>query len=368
MQSEIENPKSKILVTGGCGYIGSHTVCDLLSNGFEVVSVDSHIRSRAHVPELIEQITGKHLKNYALDLCDKAALRQVFQQEENISGIIHFAALKSVPESVAHPLRYFQNNMGSLLNTLELAEEFGVKQFVFSSSCTVYGRAQTVQVTEETPMGEAESPYGRTKQMGEHIISDLARTSNMHFVLLRYFNPVGAHESGLLGEDSPDVVTALVPRITGTAIGKFPQLQVFGNDYDTLDGSCIRDYVHVMDIAHAHTLALLFLNDASTPLSMTAATAARAVTLSLSKGEGNPHIFNLGTGKGVTVLEAIESFERVSGQKLNYKIVARREGDIAAIYANNSKAVSQLGWKAERDLDAMMRTAWSWEQYLAQRH
>jgi UDP-glucose 4-epimerase len=340
-----EVKKNKILVTGGCGYIGSHTVVDLLDNGFEVVSIDNNIRSKPGAVHLIESITGKQIKNYAVDLCDKAATKKVFEQESGIAGIIHFAALKSVPESVQKPLLYYRNNLESLINLLELSAEFEIKNFVFSSSCSVYGNTKDLPVTEETVLGEAESPYANTKQIGEDIIRAHAKTADGRFVLLRYFNPVGAHESGRLGEDSTDVISAVVPRITGTAIGKFKEMVVFGKDYDTRDGTCIRDYIHVMDIANAHTKALQFLQ---------------------KQGEGIDHkiplVFNLGTGNGVTVLEAIQSFEKVSGEKLNWKFGDRRPGDVVSIYANNDKARSMLGWEIKRNLDTMLRTAWVWEK------
>lgn len=337
--------RSKILVTGGCGYIGSHTVVDLLDNGFDVVSIDSNIRSKAITVDRIEAITGKKIKNYPIDLCDKAATKQVFEQEGKFDGIIHFAALKSVPESVQKPALYYKNNINSLVNLLELADEFGVKNFVFSSSCSVYGNTKELPVTEGTPFGDAESPYARTKQMGENIITDYSKVSPSKYVILRYFNPVGAHESGKLGEDTPDVITAMVPRITGTAIGKYQAFTVYGKDYPTRDGTCIRDYIHVMDIANAHTNALQYL---------------------LADKQQQAHdVYNLGTGNGVTVLEAIESFERTSGEKLNYTLGDKRDGDVIAIYANNNKATSQLGWQITRNLDTMMRTAWAWEKVMA---
>ncbi len=338
---------AKILVTGGCGYIGSHTIVDLLDNGFEVVSIDNNIRSKAETVERIFIITGKRIRNYAVDLCDIEATRIVFQ-ENDFDGIIHFAALKSVPESVEKPLLYYRNNLNSLVNLLELTAAFGIKNFVFSSSCAVYGNTKELPVTEETPLGAAESSYARTKQMGEDIIRDFSKTSDACFILLRYFNPVGAHESGKMGEDSTDVVTAVVPRITGTAIGKFPSFTVFGTDYDTRDGSCIRDYIHVMDIANAHTKAVQYLHNSGAY-------------------QGLTEVFNLGTGNGVTVLEAIKSFEKVSGQKLNYTLGPRRTGDVVSIYANNNKAVSKLNWQIKRDLDNMMQTAWVWEQKMAEK-
>ena len=337
--------KAKILVTGGCGYIGSHTIIDLLDNGFDVVSIDSNTRSKALTMRRIESITCKAVQNYAIDLCDKAATQKVLEQVGTIDGIIHFAALKSVPESVQQPALYYHNNINSLLNLLELANEFNIPNFVFSSSCSVYGNTTQLPVTEETPFEEAESPYARTKQMGEQMITDYSKVSKGKYVLLRYFNPVGAHESGKLGEDTTDVITAMVPRITGTAIGKYGTFTIFGSDYPTRDGTCVRDYIHVMDIAAAHTKALQYLL--------------------AGKQQQNCDVYNLGTGNGVTVLEAIESFERVTGVRLDYKMGERRPGDVVAIYANNNKAVTQLGWHIQRDLDTMMRTAWAWEQVMA---
>jgi len=337
-------PKSKILITGGCGYIGSHTAVDLLENNFDIVIIDNNIRSKPGTTQLISKISGKPVTNHCVDLCDKEATRDVLKQEGKIDGIIHFAALKSVPESVDKPLLYYHNNLGSLVNLLELSAEFGIKDFVFSSSCSVYGNTTDLPVTEETPLGKAESPYARTKQIGEDIIRDCSKISDMRFVLLRYFNPVGAHASGNLGEDTTDVITAVVPRITGTALGKFKEFAVFGNDYDTRDGTCIRDYIHVMDIANAHTKALQYLME--------------------GRNENKCEVFNLGTGNGVTVLEAIQSFEKVSGVKLNWKFSPRRAGDVVSIYANNNKAVTKLGWQIKRDLDTMMRTAWLWDKKL----
>lgn len=342
--------KKKILVTGGCGYIGSHTVVDLLDNGFDVVVIDNHVRSKEVTVSRIAAITGRVVKNYVVDLCDLEASRRVFESEPNIAGIIHFAALKSVPESVSKPLEYYRNNLNSLINLLALSVEFGVRDFVFSSSCSVYGNAKELPVTEQTVMEPAESPYAATKQMGEKIITDFAAQNPLRAILLRYFNPVGAHESGKIGEDTTDVITAIVPRITGTAIGKFESFTVFGTDYDTRDGSCVRDYIHVMDIANAHTKALEKLY---------------GLTETDSYAKGRPVIYNLGTGNGVTVKEAIDSFERVSGVKLNWIAGPRRDGDVVAIYANNNKACTELGWGIKRDLDTMMRTAWQWEKFIA---
>ena len=337
----------KILVTGGCGYIGSHTVIDLLNNGFEVVSVDNFMRSLPDAIDNIYKVTGKRITNYDVDLCDRSALEEVFNMEGDIAGVVHFAALKSVPESVAEPLLYFRNNLESLINLLDICEQRQIGQFVFSSSCSVYGNAEVLPVTEDTPFKEPESPYARTKQISEKIISDLSHVSAGRFMVLRYFNPVGAHESGLIGENPKDgAVFNVFPRITGVAIGRYDHLDIFGNDYDTHDGTCIRDYIHVMDIAHAHTLALQYI------------AGDQALRY---------NIFNLGTGMGVTVMEVVKAFERVSGTKLRYEMKPRRAGDIASIYANNERATQKLGWTIERDLDTMISTAWAWEQELAKR-
>jgi UDP-glucose 4-epimerase len=331
----------KIIVTGGCGYIGSHTIADLIENGYDVISIDDNSRSTNYLLNGIEKITGSRIKNYKVDLCDYNDTRAVFQENIDITGIIHFAAFKAVGESVEEPLMYFENNLFSLINLLKCAEEFSVPQFVFSSSCTVYGNPDSIPVTEETPVKPAESPYGLTKQMGEQIIMETAKKIDTKFILLRYFNPVGAHPSNLIGELPLGKPANLVPAITQTAIGKLPQMTVFGDDYPTRDGSCLRDYIHVCDIAHAHTLALQYLIE--------------------ERNNSRCDIFNLGSGNGVTVLEAIKSFEKVSGQKLNYIIGPRRQGDVIAIYANNEKAVRELKWDIRYDLDTMMKTAWDWE-------
>ncbi len=331
----------KILVTGGCGYIGSHTIVDLIENGFDVISIDDNSRSTTYLTDGIEKITGKKLKNYKVDLKNFDETLAVFQENEDIMGVVHFAAYKSVSESVEMPLDYFENNLFSLINLLKCVKEFSVPYFVFSSSCTVYGNPDKIPVTEESPIKKAESPYGATKQMGEEIINEFSESYHYNSVLLRYFNPVGAHPSALIGELPLGKPQNLVPAITQTAIEKLPQLIVYGNDYDTRDGSCIRDYVHVCDIAHAHTLALQYLVE--------------------KKNITNCDVFNLGTGNGVTVLEAIKAFETVSGIKLNYKIGQRRSGDVVAIYANNDRAVKALGWQIKYDLPDMMRTAWAWE-------
>jgi UDP-glucose 4-epimerase len=332
----------KILVTGGCGYIGSHTLVDLIENGYDVISVDNNSRSNPVVLKGIEKITGKAVKNYKVDLCNFDDTAAIFQENEDIKGIIHFAAYKAVGESVEKPLMYFENNLLSLINLLKCVQEFAVPWFVFSSSCTVYGNPDNSLVTEETPPKPAESPYGYTKQMGEQILGEFQKASGAQIILLRYFNPVGAHPSIQIGELPIGKPQNLVPAITQTAIGKIPKMQVHGNDYPTRDGSCVRDYIHVSDIAHAHTLAIKYLKD--------------------RKGDKGVEVFNLGTGNGVTVLEAIKAFEKVSGQKLNYEIGPRRPGDVIAIYANNDKAKSRLGWHPDKTLEEMIDTAWKWEQ------
>jgi UDP-glucose 4-epimerase len=333
---------AKILVTGGCGYIGSHTLVDLLENGYDVISVDNNSRSNPRLLDGVEKITGKKVKNYKVDLCNFDDTYAIFQENEDIEGIIHFAAYKSVGESVADPLLYFENNLTSLINLLKCVKDFETPYFVFSSSCTVYGNPDQIPVTETTPPKPAESPYGYTKQMGEQIVNEFAKSSGTQSILLRYFNPAGAHPSAQIGEMPIGKPQNLVPAITQTAIGKISKMWVHGNDYPTRDGSCIRDYVHVCDIAHAHTLAFQYLQE--------------------EKNSGLCEVFNLGTGTGVTVLEAIHSFEKVSGVKLNYAIGPRRAGDIIAIYANNDLAKNILGWHPKFSLDEMMDTAWKWEQ------
>ncbi len=331
----------KILVTGGCGYIGSHTIVDLVQNGYEVICVDDNSRSNLRLLEGAEKILNKKIKNYKVDLCNYDETFAVLQENADIAGVIHFAAYKAVGESVEKPLLYFENNLMSLINLLKCVQEFKVPHFVFSSSCTVYGNPDQVPVTEETMPKPAESPYGYTKQMGEQIVSETVKRIVSNAILLRYFNPVGAHPSGIIGELPIGKPQNLVPAITQTAIGKLPQVTVFGNDYDTRDGSCIRDYIHVCDLAHAHTLALNYLIE--------------------GKNFARCEVFNLGTGNGVTVLEAIKAFEKISGEKLNYKIGSRRAGDVIATYANNDKAKTFLGWNPQFTLEEMMQTAWQWE-------
>lgn len=336
----------KILVTGGCGYIGAHTIVDLIANGFEVISVDDLSRGSLRMLRGVEKITGKTVKNYRVNLCDLEDTEAIFIENPDIEGIIHFAAYKSVPESVQEPLRYYKNNLMSLGNLLKCAQDFNVFNFVFSSSCSVYGNTTTLPVAEDAPFLKAESPYAQTKQIGEAMCADVSRIwEEGNIALLRYFNPVGAHPSADIGElqERPE---NLVPVITQTAIGKREQMTVFGNDYDTRDGSCVRDYIHVSDIAHAHTRALQYMMN--------------------GENEENCEVFNLGTGNGVTVLEMIKAFEKVSGEKLNYEIGDRREGDVIAVYANNDKAKKALGWQPKYSLDEMMSTAWKWENVMKQ--
>ena len=331
----------KILVTGGCGYIGGHTIVDLINNGFDVISVDDLSKGSERMMLGVEQVLHRKVKNYKVNLCNLEDTEAIFNENPDIVGIIHFAAFKSVPESVAEPLKYYRNNLQSLVNILQCAQDFGVHHFVFSSSCSVYGNTTQLPVDELAPLAQAESPYAHTKQIGEDICRNIATVNDdFNTILLRYFNPVGAHESAIIGElqEKPE---NLVPVITQTAIGKREEMHVFGTDYPTRDGSCVRDYIHVMDIAHAHTRALQYMID--------------------GKNQERCEVFNLGTGNGVTVLELIHSFEKVTGQKLNYKLGPRRAGDVVEVYANNNKAKELLGWETKYSLDQMMDTAWRWE-------
>ncbi len=332
----------KILVTGGCGYIGSHTLVDLIDNGYEVVSVDDNSRSSTDVLQHIESITGKSVHNYAVNLCNFEQTQQIFQDHLDLEGIIHFAAYKTVPESVDQPLLYYRNNMNSLFNLLELTEKYKVKNFIFSSSCSVYGEVSELPVTEKTRLTRTKSPYGNTKKVGEEVIEDFSQISQSKFIALRYFNPIGAHPSAKMGETPFLPPQNLMPILTEVASGKREKIMVFGDDYDTRDGSCIRDYIHIMDIAHAHTLALKYLFE-------------------------NPDtqaydVLNIGSGEGVTVLEMLDAFEKATGQKLNYELAPRRAGDVAAIYANNDKIKDKIGWSPQYSLEDMMRSAWAWEK------
>ncbi len=335
----------KILVTGGCGYIGSHSIVDLIQQGYDVISIDNLSRGKLEALDGIEKITGRRIKNYAVDLCNLDESIAVFNENPGIAGIIHFAAYKEVKESEQQPLLYFHNNLASLVNILQCAIDFKIPHFIFSSSCTVYGNPDEQCVTEDTGQKAAASAYGSTKQIGEEMVQKIAATYANQFAacLLRYFNPVGAHPSNELGEYPTATPANLVPNITQTAIGKRPQMSVFGTDYPTRDGSCLRDFIHVSDIAMAHTQALAYLQN---------------------RPAGTCEIFNLGSGNGITVLESIAAFEKVSGVSLNYTTTARREGDVEAIYANNNKAVTELGWQPKHNLEDMMHTAWEWEKKL----
>ncbi|XOV66674.1 MAG: UDP-glucose 4-epimerase GalE [Fluviicola sp.] len=333
-----------ILVTGGAGFIGSHTVVSLMEQGFNPVIVDDFRNSQKSVLEGIKSISGRTPEIYEVDVIDKEALRKVFEKHD-FEGIIHFAAYKAVGESVQKPLMYYRNNLVSLINCIELCEEYQVKNFVFSSSCTVYGEPDDILVDEKTPVKTANSPYGQTKQVSEQILKDaIASNNNLRVLCLRYFNPIGAHESSAIGELPIGVPNNLVPYVTQTAIGKLKQLTVFGDDYNTPDGSCIRDYIHVMDLAEAHIHGLKWLG---------------------KQDDNTYQIVNAGTGLGVSVLEIIHTFEKVTGVDLNWKIGPRREGDVSQIYANPKLAEELLGWKTIRTLEDSLKDAWNWEQKLA---
>lgn len=337
--------KKKILVTGGTGYIGSHTSVELAGEGYDVIIIDNLYNSEAEVVDRIEKITGVRPLLEVFDLCDKGQVDNFFKRNTNIAAVIHFAAYKAVGESVSKPLDYYRNNLVSLINLLDAMKNSGTGNIVFSSSCTVYGQPEKLPVTEDAPLQEAMSPYGNTKQIGEEIIRDTTTsTDKIKAISLRYFNPIGAHSSALIGELPRGVPENLVPYITQTAIGLRDELKVFGNDYDTPDGSCIRDYLHVSDLAKAHVVAVKRLIE--------------------RKNKSDYEVFNLGTGTGVSVLEAIHSFERISGKKLKYKITGRRAGDIVKIWADPSLANTELGWKTIYSLDDCMRTAWEWEKQI----
>jgi UDP-glucose 4-epimerase len=342
--------KKKILVTGGTGYIGSHTVVELIEKGFSVIIIDNLYNSEAEVVNRIQKITGVKPELEIFDLCDREKLLEFFHNNNDISSVIHFAAYKAVGESVNKPLEYYRNNLMSLINLLYAMKQSGVSGIVFSSSCTVYGQPERLPVTEDTPLQPATSPYGNTKQIGEAIIRDTTVSdNNINAISLRYFNPIGAHPSSLIGELPRGVPENLVPYITQTAIGLRDELKVFGNDYSTPDGSCIRDYLHVVDLAKAHVVAISRLIE--------------------NRNKDRFEVFNLGTGKGVSVLEAINSFEKVSGIKLKYSIAGRRAGDIEKIWADPSLANRELGWKTLSSLDDALKTAWDWEKTIrAKKH
>jgi UDP-glucose 4-epimerase len=333
----------KILVTGGTGYIGSHTTTELIGEGFDVVIIDNLSNSEAFVVDNIHKITGVKPVLEVFDLCDLDKLDRFVQKHRDISAVIHFAASKAVGESVRKPLDYYRNNILSLVNLLDVMKRYNIPDLVFSSSCTVYGQPETLPVTENAPLQPAASPYGNTKQICEAIIRDTTVSdSSIKAISLRYFNPIGAHPSALIGELPRGVPENLVPYLTQTGYGIREELKVFGDDYNTPDGSCIRDYLHVVDLAKAHVVAIKRLIE--------------------NRNKSNYEVFNLGTGQGVSVLEAIKSFERVSGLRLKYKIVGRRAGDIEKIWADPSFANKELGWKTISSLDEAMKTAWDWEK------
>ncbi|MEJ2884464.1 UDP-glucose 4-epimerase GalE [Pedobacter sp. GR22-6] len=334
---------AKILVTGGTGFIGSHTVVELHNAGYEVVIVDDLSNSNPKILQQLETITGQQPEFVELDLCDEAKVKAFAEQHSDISGVIHFAAFKAVGESVQKPLKYYRNNFYSLIN---LINAFNSElNLVFSSSCTVYGQPDVLPVTELAPTKKAESPYGNTKQIAEEILQETcAVTPSLKVISLRYFNPVGAHESALIGELPIGVPQNLVPFITQSAIGKRGPITVHGNDYDTVDGSAVRDYIHVVDLAKAHVAAIR--------------------RLEAEKAASNYEVFNLGTGTGTTVLQVIAAFEESTGEKLNYTIGGRRDGDVEKVWGDVSKASNELGWTAELGIAEMMSSAWNWEKYL----
>lgn len=336
----------KVLVTGGTGYIGSHTVVELQNAGFEVVIIDNLSNSSAEVVDGITRITGKRPTFEKLDCCDYEGLNALFEKHKGIAAIIHFAASKAVGESVQKPLLYYRNNLVSLVNLLELMPKHGVENFVFSSSCTVYGQPDVLPVTEQAPRKPAESPYGNTKQICEDIVNDTVKSgAKIKSILLRYFNPIGAHPSAEIGELPLGVPQNLIPFVTQTAAGIRAKLSVFGSDYNTPDGSCIRDYINVVDLAKAHVIAVKRLIE--------------------SRNKKSVEVFNLGTGRGLSVLEIVKTFEQVTGVKLNYEIVSRRAGDIEQVWANPDFANKELGWKAVETIEDTLASAWRWQQKIS---
>jgi UDP-glucose 4-epimerase len=335
--------KHRILITGGTGYIGSHTAVELIEKDYEVLIIDNLSNSYEEVINSIEKITGKRPAFYNIDLTDKSVVDSFFK-ENTVDAVIHFAAYKSVGESVSHPSMYYRNNINSLLNVADACKENGITKFVYSSSCSVYGEPDTLPIDENAIIKPAESPYANTKKIGEDILRDISKSTELNTIALRYFNPVGAHESTLIGEYPVGTPLNLFPVITQSAIGKRGSITVFGSDYNTNDGSCVRDYIHVVDIARAHVIAIERLLNNNTS----------------EKFE----IFNLGTGKGLTVLEVIHAFEKYSGVKLDYTIGERRAGDVEKVFADTKKANAVLGWKATHDLEAMIKSSWEWEKKL----
>ena len=332
----------KVLVTGGLGYIGSHTVVELQNAGFEVVIIDNLSNSSLEVLDGIIQITGKTPLFEKIDLRQKSEVIQFFEKHQDISGIIHFAASKAVGESVENPLLYYENNLSTLIYLLQACNNYTIENFIFSSSCTVYGEPDKLPIDESAPIKKATSPYGNTKQISEEILNDSCKVSNLKSIALRYFNPIGAHDSSKIGELPLGTPQNLVPFITQTAAGLRDQLSVFGDDYPTEDGSCIRDYIHVVDLAKAHVVAL--------------------ERLLKNRNSNQFETFNIGTGKGSSVLEVVNAFEKITQQKLNYKIVDRRVGDVISVYADTKKANEVLGWKAENSMEDSLLSSWNWEK------
>ena len=334
----------KILVTGGLGFIGSHTVVELQAKGYDVIIIDNLSNSRIEVLEGITKISGKKPDFELMDLRDKEKVRDFFDRNKEIDGIIHFAASKAVNESIEKPLKYYENNIHTLVYLLQQMKEKNLQNFIFSSSCTVYGEPDELPITEEAPIKPALSPYGNTKQIGEEILRDASKANKLKSIALRYFNPIGAHPSGLIGELPIGVPQNLIPFVTQTAIGIRKQLSIFGDDYNTPDGTAIRDYIHVVDLAKSHVVALeRLLND---------------------NHKENYEIFNIGTGRGSSVMEIVKAFEKVNNTPLNYKIAPRREGDVPAVWADTTKAENELGWKAELSMEDALRDAWNWENKL----
>jgi UDP-glucose 4-epimerase len=337
----------KILVTGGTGYIGSHTVVELINAGYDVIIIDNLSNSSINVLDRIEKITGKRPAFFKTEMCNYDELEQIFVNNPGIDAVIHFAAFLQVFESVQEPLKYFENNLYSQINLMKCLRKFGIKPMVFSSSCTVYGNPEKLPVTEATPIQKAASPYGNTKQMGEEILEFTAAAGHINAISLRYFNPIGAHSSALIGEVQHGVPHHLVPYITETAFGKRESLNIFGSDYNTPDGTCVRDYIHVSDVARAHIKAvekLVAQNDQT----------------------GVYSLYNIGTGEGYSVLDMVKAFAEATGITINYKLVPRREGDVEAVYADTTKANQELNWKTECSLTNMMQSAWAWENFVAQ--
>ena len=332
----------KVLVTGGLGYIGSHTVVELQNAGFEVVIIDNLSNSSMEVLDGIIEITGKTPLFEKIDLRQKSEVIQFFEKHQDISGIIHFAASKAVGESVENPLLYYENNLTTLIYLLQACNNYTIENFIFSSSCTVYGEPDKLPIDESAPIKKATSPYGNTKQISEEILNDFCKVSNLKSIALRYFNPIGAHDSSKIGELPLGTPQNLVPFITQTAAGLRDQLSVFGDDYPTEDGSCIRDYIHVVDLAKAHVVAL--------------------ERLLKNRNSNQFETFNIGTGKGSSVLEVVNAFEKITQQKLNYKIVDRRVGDVISVYADTKKANEVLGWKAENSMEDSLLSSWNWEK------